>query len=540
MTTMSRKRATADDVVVPQRSKRQRRPSQDDERTCDEQAMEDACDNTRNEAYTPSTSPAITPDNMSVIEGALSVADTSITSATQTTGGKGRRPKVFVCNWEGCSKAFDRPARVQIHLRSHTNERPFQCPEEGCDKKFIRNEHLAAHTKSKHTDDRQHLCTYLVRAEDSSENECGKSFHTATRLKRHIAMHEEKEDKKCHDCGQIFRKQETLQRHIKSVHLHEPAYRCDHAEGDDEECGQSFKTPNALNSHKAREHSGQRYFCQICPPSTPHEAQMELDFHEWASAGFSAHAELQLHIKTVHPPTCSDCGQVCESNRALKAHMEIYHTALSERAKIECTYPGCGRLFTKNGNMKVHYQTVHAKSRAFICGQTDLGKLNKVEGWDGVGCGHGFGIKANLESHIRTQHLNQPGATRPARIKKSTSSGSAIPATTAQASMLTGFGYETSRPITCLLQNCPHRFHRNYDLATHLEFHHEWTIDDVNDAMAEKEALEGGDFWIGGAELLDDHEDKEDAQLRARLMEGLQLGAPIGRVRVDAIDPALG
>ena len=82
-------------------------------------------------------------------------------------------------------------------------------------------------------------------------------------------------------------------------------------------------------------------------------------------------------------------------------------------------------------------------------------------------------------------------------------------------SMLTGFGYDISRHIACLVDGCTVRFTNDYLLAQHVELTHGWQIDDVNEAIAEKEALEGGKFWIGGGEPLDE----ADKALKRRLLE---------------------
>lgn len=440
-----------------------------------------------------------------------------------------------MCTYEECGKAFDRPIRLQMHIRSHTNERPYPCTEEGCDKSFLRNEHLKAHIKAKHNDERSYVCTYKIHnVESGEEEECGKGFHTATRLRRHVAMHEEKEQTRCQDCGKEFRKQETLQRHIKSVHLNEKAFRCTHVEPGtmDEECGESFSNPRQLKAHQARCHSGARYFCQICvPPGEDDNMMDEADDTmslQSPQVGFSSYAELQTHIKIVHPPTCGTCGKACETNRALLAHMDIEHSSLTDRQRFECTEPGCGRKFTKAGNMKVHIQTVHAKTKKFVCGEFDLTKSKKVEGWQGPGCGYSFGTKANLEEHVRTQHLNLPGTTRPNQKNASkTASRLQSPALKrktddATASLLTGYGYENDRPIACLEPGCPHRFMRNVDLETHMDTFHQWNIDDIEEAVREREAHEGGKFWIGGGEELEAEEDRE---FRRLLVEGLQLGS---------------
>ncbi|KAI6835634.1 hypothetical protein KC340_g7073 [Hortaea werneckii] len=185
-------------------------------------------------------------------------------------------------------------------------------------------------------------------------------------------------------------------------------------------------------------------------------------------------------------------------------------------------------------------QNVHAKARKFVCGQFDLKENQKTQGWNGIGCGMGFGTKANLEEHVRTQHLGFPSKIRPCRRKKA--NGSSTPSTvmdvdelatpsipTAEPrhgalSMLTGHGYDEIRPIPCMIQDCVNRFTKDYELATHLELTHGWQVDDVNDRIAERRALEGGQFWLGGAEQIDAEYHEEEA-LREQLEDILRPGS---------------
>ncbi|TKA32378.1 hypothetical protein B0A50_01484 [Salinomyces thailandicus] len=380
---------------------------------------------------------------------------------------------------------------------------------------------------------------------------CGRTFATPAKLRRHEAVHEKKEETTCPEpgCGRVFRKQETLQRHIKTDHLGERAYQCTHVEVNEEgiaiACGQSFNKPAQLKSHGIRDHSGNRFFCDVCSPGVPPDdgslEQVDSPYQQATKVGFQTYAELQTHIRIVHPPTCSQCGQPCETNRALKAHIDIEHSTLDERQQnFRCTWPGCDRGFTKSGNLKVHLQNFHAKARKFVCGEFALPDNPKVEGWNGIGCGNAFGTKANLEEHVRTQHLGMPAKVRPCRRRKA-ESASETPSTTmdvdelatpsspsakaesrpAVLSMLTGIGYADRRPLECLIHGCPNRFGKEYELATHLELTHGWQVDDVNDRLAEKRALEGGEFWVGGVEE-EGEEGEEEEALREQLEKALR------------------
>ncbi|KAK5133005.1 hypothetical protein LTR08_008292 [Meristemomyces frigidus] len=489
----------------------------------------------------------------SLTADAQSIAETSFTSAST------KRPKKYLCEYEDCGKAFDRPVRLQMHIRSHTNERLHACGEEDCGKTFLRSEHLARHMKDKHSEEKSHVCDYVVStATNDADVVCGKSFTTATRLRRHVAQHEAKEETKCQEpgCGKVFRKQETLQRHIKQDHLHEKAFRCTHIESttDDQQtqCDHAFARAYQLKKHIAREHSGVHYFCDICSPNTEPPDDNDDDDDDNLSTprvGFPTYADLQAHLHHVHPPTCTLCAKQCASARALKAHIDIEHTALTERLHHPCTWPGCERAFTKSGNLKVHVQNVHSKARNFVCGEFDLAGNEKVAGWGGRGCGGRFGTKANLEEHVRTQHLGIPGKLkRKDRVKGDgniasasrmdedggTASNDAGRDDGNALSLLTGFGYASAaRKIACVVYDCQVRFTNSYLLAQHLELTHGWHVDDVNDALAEKEALEGGRFWIGGQEPTDEADEKLRRRLEEALLQPAVWSAPVGGIVVQ-------
>ena len=514
---------------------------------------------------TPSTTPgdSPTPTNFD----ASSVAGTSVTGASISR----RRPKVYVCAYEGCGKAFDRPIKLQTHTNTHTGEKPFTCAEEGCDKAFYKSEHLKAHVQNTHSAV-EHACAYVLSIDDSgNEVQCGKAFTTTTRLNRHVALHLAKEENRCEHCGQHFKKIEALQRHIRKEHLIvEDAFRCtaivgrittlsEEADFGDfdggEECGQTFSSAGKLHRHKTREHGqgARRFGCSICLGTTPFgnsnagplaAATPELcDDDSTQPTSFSTYNELLAHIKEVHPPTCGDCGTVCASNSALKAHIDIYHgNNLSERKVYSCTYIDCDRSFTRKGNLDVHVQSVHVKTRKYVCGEFDLSESVKTEGWNGEGCGAALATKSSLEGHVQTQHMGISKPKRPSRLRNkvkleeaydvhdlmpfldlnaSTPTQSMSSATTPNEmqtlGLLTGVGYDDAHPLACLAvdNGCMHRFQRHYDLAQHLELAHGWSAAMINTSLAAEEdedfsvdAFKQGNDWVrlndGGHDLAKD------------------------------------
>lgn len=467
----------------------------------------------------------VSDDNLSTddqVQHSTSSSSTQPSTPGSVAQGSRPREKKFICDFPGCGKGYTRPVRLAEHQRSHTNERPFVCTQQGCDKSFLRESHLKHHIKAKHEDIRDYACDFLG---------CDKAFHTATRLREHKKTHDKaKPEFRCNDyppCGQEFRKQETLDRHIQLVHLNEKPFVCDSLiDGAGTVCGLRFKTSTHLIGHKDREHSGNRFWCKICSPAMA-ELDPRLNPGVFQSAvGFPTYVEMQQHIRLAHPPTCDQCGHVCASARDLKAHVDIQHGSLDDRRDFVCDYAGCGRGFTRKGNLDVHKRNVHAKEKQFICGTYEIKPCQRVPEWDGRGaCGRPFGTKASLEEHVRTQHLHLPRSTRKGRNVKAESNAS-FDASMSDArssqhntlAMLTGIGYDNGRNISCVEPGCEHRLLRYYDLEIHLQAAHNYTGTEAIEAVKEQEALAGGDFWYSGGAGGDEQQmDPADVELVQRL-----------------------
>lgn len=90
---------------------------------------------------------------------------------------------------------------IEIHMRSHTGEMPFQCNK--CDKKFKTKSNLTVHGMT-HSAERPHSCNY-----------CNKAFKTTTTLKKHIRIHTGECPYTCHICTRSFNQSNTLKTHMK-------------------------------------------------------------------------------------------------------------------------------------------------------------------------------------------------------------------------------------------------------------------------------------------------------------------------------------
>lgn len=364
--------------------------------------------------------------------------------------------KILKCTHPGCAKAYNRPARLAAHLRSHTNDRPYKCTHPDCDKSYIEEKHLKQHTKGSHTDERNYTCTVT---------DCGKSFLTSTRLRRHQAVHEGQDRFRCRDfppCNQSFRKHQTLQRHIRSEHLHVSAFQC--TQNDPESgavCGAGFDTLATLKRHEDREHGELRFWCDECI--------RQLDEHgNPKQIGFPTAWLLQTHIKQVHA-NCVFCGLSCNGKAELDEHIEGYHSkqSLQERKNVACTWPDCGKIFTKKSNLYTHIRVAHEGMR-FVCGEVDLSGTPDLVAWPrSEGCGEGFSAKAGLENHVRYIHLKHQRPQGPTTASRSDDQGGLT-----LLKELAGVGEKSRRTVPCTVFGCAQKFLHVSEREAHVQSQH--------------------------------------------------------------------
>ncbi|EAT39716.1 AAEL008493-PA [Aedes aegypti] len=162
--------------------------------------------------------------------------------------------KPFACSY--CSRRFAQKHNLSIHLRTHTGERPYQC--EICSRQFSALGNFQAHKKI-HSNQRDHMCP-----------SCNKAFITSGDLARHMVSHSGIKNYHCDICAKSFSRNRDMVVHKKKVHLNDRTtenYKCN-------ECHKIFATVDSLNVHM-RTHNSMPPTTLMPPPPPQPQPQIQ-------------------------------------------------------------------------------------------------------------------------------------------------------------------------------------------------------------------------------------------------------------------------
>ena len=103
-----------------------------------------------------------------------------------------------------CNKIFTEKGNLKVHIRVHTNDRPYHCPFTNiCKQSFKTKSQLSDHIL-KHTQIKNYSCP-----------ECKASFSRKSRLKIHLMIHRGEKPFQCNICNKKFREKSNYNYHIK-------------------------------------------------------------------------------------------------------------------------------------------------------------------------------------------------------------------------------------------------------------------------------------------------------------------------------------
>lgn len=235
------------------------------------------------------------------------------------------RPKNYLCDFPGCSKAYSRPSLLEQHVRTHYGYRPFKCRVQTCEESFMRKDHLERHML-KHVGEKDKPFHCSV---------CGRGVNSKQHLKRHEKTHYKSFVCTYNGCSESFHKHQSLKAHIRAIHEGLSGHVC-------RVCGKQFNRPSRLVDHMEKHHS--------------ETAKLMCDFPGCYQA-FRVWSALQLHVKTEHPRLkCEVCGKKCVGATGLANHMKIHdeNTVIKLWKCVEC-----GEKFHKKEDTVRHFAERH-------------------------------------------------------------------------------------------------------------------------------------------------------------------------------------
>ena len=299
---------------------------------------------------------------------------------------KSKKRRAFRCLQ--CKKAYTSEDRLLFHQQFHDGAPANLCLP--CGKVFDTESQLYHHTRSVHQRERPFAC-----------ETCGKTFHSAARLKNHMNIHTGIRPFPCKICDKKFMDKDTLMNHMV-VHMNVKPYQCEH-------CGTFCGRKHLLKKHLALFHGEQmakkrtpsliHYECKICQETFTTSSEVVLHrTRHWVVQEGQTVDPSKVHI-------CEYCGDVFSHGNSLGKHRREVHP---DEQPYVCSICGstAGTLYEAREHRKTHTNQEDIS-------EPEVGKkrrrkhslVPKLYFCDE--CGKGFMAERPYQKHLRSHQARQ-------------------------------------------------------------------------------------------------------------------------------------
>jgi transcription elongation factor Elf1 len=257
------------------------------------------------------------------------------------------KTKCYTCNI--CHKMLASRQSFREHSRRHTGEY-FVC--DLCGQKFTTNSGFLMHKKY-HSDDpnvfKCTICQYSVRSQELLDEHyqnrhdpnrprehicyiCGKGFHMAIQLEKHLVCHETNKPYKCDECDFATAYPDGLAKHKYNVHetVGRKLFQC-------QLCNVQLRSKGTYVEHIGRHFNQRKKRCDVCNKTFPTASQL------------AAHRRIHADPKV----PCEVCGKLLRNKHKLKVHLLVH----SGQKDFACPY--CNYVTYVKHNLKKHCVARH-------------------------------------------------------------------------------------------------------------------------------------------------------------------------------------